>query len=67
MNVRELIEHLQQFDPELPVKVRARPGELGVPKELYPPFLRASRGPGWIDHVLIESDPAFEDEDGIPL
>lgn len=57
VNVRELIEHLSQFDPELPVKVRSRPDDMPVPLDIYPPFDR-SRGRGGVnDHVLIESEP----------
>ena len=56
MNVGELIEHLQRFDPATPVKVRARPGTSFLPEDVYPPFMRAFSQRGDRDHVLIEAD-----------
>jgi hypothetical protein len=49
--VGDLIAHLSQFDPSLPVKVRSKPGARYVPEPVYPPFLRG-------DHVLIEEQSA---------
>ena len=56
MTVIELIELLGAFPPDMPVKVRSRPGSPMIPMDVYPPFRRDFATPERT-HVLIEEVP----------